>query len=337
MAVRTTKRSFAVFRTWMGHILRRLGFNAQGPALLFGVEEGCMATVGRGTIWSAGLLLLLIPMTAPALQEEGEEKEAAMERIRARLDEQKWKNAIKEIKSYRRKHAKTDEEKEEVAGLMALAEGHQDLEKIEKDYRKKRKPRKTSRNLAKFLREYSDVPVLVEKGEELLEVARSEYVLVLEDFEDWKAGDGDDDGKKRERMTVVDDPKFVKHGRKACRWNSGKGWDYWSIESPQPDWSEYDYFCAWIYNEKVGPRPGRIDIEPTVGGYHYFRTFLVIDWVGWKEIRIPLTGRASMFGRHGNPDWTSIERVDFDHDDYYGGGTAIDIIIDDIRLEKAVK
>lgn len=292
-----------------------------------------MATLDGMRWWSAGLALSVL-LLVPVLAQEESEKEADMERIQGLMETGEWRAAVKALKSYKRKHAKTEEEKEEVGGLALLAEGELALEKIETDYRKKQKHRKTARELAKFLRKYSEQEELAEKAKEILQVARSQYVLIIEDFEDWESDD-EDNRRNTRRFTLIDDPKLVKHGDWSCRWRAGKGWDYWSIKSPQLDWSEYDYFCMWIFNEKMEKRPGRIEIEPHSGGYHYFQYYLAIDWVGWKEIRMPLRGRASKFGRHGNPDWSSIEEIDFDHDDDIG--TMVNIIVDDIHLEKHVK
>ena len=68
---------------------------------------------------------------------------------------------------------------------------------------------------------------------------------------------------------------------------------------------------------------------------HYFQYLLTIDWTGWREVRMPLQGKRSKFGKHGNADWSMIERLDFEHDD--DTGTAVEIVVDDIRLEKATK
>lgn len=280
-------------------------------------------------------LVLAILRGAPVVAQEGSAKEEAMEKIQTLLDGGEWKDAARALKLYKRKHADSDEEKEEASQLMDRANGFLKFEKIEADYRKKEKARKASKELTKLLGKYHHVPDLKEKASELLDAVRSTYVLVIEDFEDWEAEEGEDDGRISRKRAIVRDPKFVKHGEASCRWSAGRGWGYWRIDSPELDWTKYDLFCVWIYNEKLGKRPGRIEIEPRSGGWHYFQYYLAIDWVGWKEIRMPLRGRTSKFGRHGNPDWSSIETIDFDHDDDVG--TSVNIIIDDIRLERAVK
>ena len=137
------------------------------------------------------------------------------------------------------------------------------------------------------------------------------------------------------RMTLVEDSKFARHGDFAGRWSPGKSWVNWSVGVEEPDWTQYDFFCVWIYNAKVGPRPGQMEIEAHSGGQHYFQYLLTIDWTGWREIRMPLRGRTSKFGKHGNADWSMIERLEFEHDD--DTGTSVEIIVDDIRLEKATK
>ena len=282
--------------------------------------------------WAFAVVFSLI-LALPATAQVGSEKEGAMKNIESFMEEGNWKKALKGLKSYRRNYAKTEESKDEVDRLIKRAKGSQRLDKIETDFRKKGKPRKAARKLTKILKEYGENPEVVDRGKALQEEDRSLYVLDIEDFEDTKGADDDDDNAGRSRRrSIVGDPKLVKHGKYSCRWSTGMGWSYWSITSPQQDWSEYDFFCMWIYNEKVGSRPARIEIEPHSGGWQYFQYYLAIDWTGWREIRVPLTGRTSKFGRHGNPSWESIQRIDFDHDDDVG--TPVNIIIDDIRLEK---
>ncbi|MCZ6691865.1 MAG: hypothetical protein O7H41_19945 [Planctomycetota bacterium] len=287
----------------------------------------------RVTIGWAFVVVFSLILALPATAQVGPEKEEAMKSIMSLMDAGNWKKAIKALKSYRRSFAKTDESKEEVDRLIERAKGSQALDKIETDFRRKAKARKAANKLTKLLKEYGEIPEVVDRGKALMEAVRSQYVLVIEDFEDSKGEvDDDDDAGRTLRRSLVGDPKLVKQGEYSCRWSTGRGWSYWSITSPTEDWSEYEYFCMWIYNEKVGSRPARIEIEPHSGGWHHFQYYLAIDWTGWKEIRVPLTGRTSKFGRRGNPSWKSIQRIDFDHDDDVG--TPLNIIIDDIRLEK---
>lgn len=271
-------------------------------------------------------LFLSAGIAAPSIAQEPEDPHAAREEIEALLAAGDWKAAEKAAKSFRRKHATTEELEKVAERLAAHAEGGAELDKIEKAFRQSSKPRTTARKLDRFLEEYREIDELAERAAELREAARSMYVLVLEDFEDRKA---DEDS----RLTIVDDPELVKHGEKAGRWNAGAGYRTFTYESPQPDISGYDFWCAWIYNAKKGPRPGHVRIDANSGGEHYFSFFLAIDWVGWKEIRMPLRGRASQFARHGNPDWALIEYFDIYHDD--DAGTPVDLVLDDIRLEKA--
>ncbi|MCZ6689763.1 MAG: hypothetical protein O7H41_09180 [Planctomycetota bacterium] len=280
---------------------------------------------------SAGLILLVLLMGSPSSWADTE-KESAMEKIQSLMQQEDWKKAIKAIKTYHRKHAKTDEEKAEVSDLLTTAEGRLALDEIETYYRKRQKIRKPVRDLNKFIGEFEEFPELVEKAKGLLQALRSQFVHVLEDFEEW---DEDDPTRAGGKMTPVEDAKLVKHGEKSARWKTGTGWSSLLIDCTGLDWGEYAFFCAWIFNEKKSPRPSYIRFDPTSGMDHYWAYRLAVDWVGWKEIRMPLSGRGSLFSKHGNPQWDSIEYLRIRHDDEAGG--RLEVILDDIRLEKAVK
>ncbi|MCZ6601502.1 MAG: hypothetical protein O6952_00690 [Planctomycetota bacterium] len=280
---------------------------------------------------SAAVFLLVLLIGSPPTSADSE-KESAMEEIQSLMQQEDWKKAIKAIKTYHRKHAKTDEEKDEISDLLTTVEGRQDLDEIETYYRKRQKIRKPVRDLNKFIGEFAEFPELVERAKGLLQALRSQFVHVLEDFEVW---DEDDPTRAGGKMTPVEDAKLVKHGKKSARWKTGPGWSSYAIDCTGLDWGEYAYFCAWIFNEKKPSRPSYIRFDPTSGGDHYWAYRLVVDWVGWKEIRMPLSGRGSLFSKHGNPHWDSIDYLQILHDDDAGG--RVDVILDDIRLEKAVK
>ncbi len=285
---------------------------------------------------SVFVLALVAPLPGSTGDEDESKREAEMARIQSLMDEGDWKAAGKALKSYGRKYAKTDEEKAEVESLRLLAEGEIELALIQKKYVKKQHHRKTANQLSGFIEKYGQHEELRARAEEVLNAARSAYVLVIEDFEDEESfDDGEVLDTAPRGKSIVTDPKRVKQGRKAGRWKTGMGWDSWLFDSPKADWSEYDFFCMWVFNPKVNDPMAHLEIEPHTGGYHYFQYWLAIDWVGWKSIRVPLKGRASKFGKHGNADWAMIERLWFDKDE--GRGAPFDLIFDDIRLEKATK
>ncbi len=279
-----------------------------------------------------GVVVLAMLPLLPLRAQESSEKETAMEQITSLMDEGDWKKAAKAIKKYGKKYAKTDEEKVEVAQLMATAEGNPTLEKISKEYRKNQKHLTAAKKLRKFLVKYYEEEDLRERAEQLLEAARSSYVLVLEDFE--PVEDGPDGGEMRDD-TFTDDRKHVKHGLWARRFKSRSWSTICYFNSPEPDLTKYAFYCMWIYNAEKAKNMPHLRIDAMSGGSSYFSYFLAIDWVGWREIRMPLHGKRSLFGRHRNPDWAAIETFRIWHEDE--GAAPLDIIIDDIRLEKPAK
>lgn len=285
--------------------------------------------MGKG--WALCVAFCLLPLMPP-----DDPKEEARGKIDSLLENRQWKDAAKAIKTYKRKHARSQEEKEEAENLLALAEGHRKIQSIQEEYARKKRARKCVLDLRKVIQKQGHVPEVKERAEELIDAARSTYVLVIEDFEDW-ADDCEEDEEIRDerRKCLVDDEKLVKHGDWAVRWTTGVGAAFWFLDSPTPNWAEYDYFCCWIFNEKVGKRPGYLEVEPQTASGHYFQALLPIDWVGWKEFRIPFKGKGGKFGKEGKASWDAIEGVWLDHHSWSGIG--VDVIIDDIRLEKAVR
>lgn len=282
-------------------------------------------------------LLISLAGVGPVPFQEGSEKEAALQEIESLMEAGEWQKAIKAIKAYLRKHAETEEEKEEASGRLTEAEASLELEEIEAEYRKKPRPRRAVQKLDRFvgeyadLDEYPDLDKLRERAVELRDILRSEYVLIVEDFENWEGISEED----RPRMSQVSVPRLVRHGRSSCRWRAGIGWEECWLKNPLEDWSEYDLFCLWVYNEKKADRPGQIRIEPVSAEDHYYSFLLTVDWTGWREIRMPLTGKKSRFSRRGRPDWKMIESLGLFHSSL--SSRSAEIIIDDIRLEKAVK
>ncbi|MCZ6690147.1 MAG: hypothetical protein O7H41_11125 [Planctomycetota bacterium] len=282
-----------------------------------------------------GVTLSLLLVAPPFHQDDGK-KEAAMTVIQALMKDKNWKDAVKKLKSYKRKYAKTGEEEAKVDLMIDRAKTSQQLAKIRAEYQKKARPRKASEALRKLIRKHGDLEDLTAEAKTLLEAIRSVYVYEIEDFEDLEE-EKDPKVKKRRFMFPVTDPKFVQHGEQSCRWTSVFGGSTaHGFQVEEQDWSKYDFFCMWIYNErKAGKRPIHMRLEATSGGGHSYSYWQAIDWVGWREIRIPLLGRKSRFGKIGNPTWKSIGYLSMYFDDM--PGHQFDMIIDDIRLEKAVK
>lgn len=284
-------------------------------------------------VLSLGIVLSTLFTGALPLQEDTE-KGAAMEKIRTLMDGGEWREAAKKLKFYLRKYAETEEEKESVSALLALAEGSRELDAIEKRYREKEQPRRATRDLTKLLKKYAEIPELVERALDLRELTRSQYVLVIQDFEESK--DEEDGTPWGNFITRETDPKLVKHGESAGRWkNDYSGTTATTFKSPQEDWSGHDFFCMWIHNEKRGKRPIHMRIEATSSASHRFSYFQALDWLGWKEIRMPMNGKKSKFGRYGKPSWNTITYIAIYINDE--PGKTSEIIMDDIHLEKAVK
>ena len=179
--------------------------------------------------------------------------------------------------------------------------------------------------------EASSVASVLERAEEFYETLRAQYVGVITDFEtsDWP---GEDDG-----LEMVEDEGMVKHGFQAARFNTGVGERWVHIEPEITDWTPYTYFCFWVHNEKKTQRPGYIFIRPGITGSlweNHFEYIFPIDFTGWREVRIEFAGKKG-FGKTGKVEWSSIEEVQLHHPGV--SGVAIDVILDDMHLEKAVR
>ncbi|MCZ6691878.1 MAG: hypothetical protein O7H41_20010 [Planctomycetota bacterium] len=285
------------------------------------------------------LSLFLIP--SASAHEEGD-RESDLKAIHSLIEAGEFKDASKALKAYKKKYGRSAEEKERIESLTDLLEGSKDLAKIEDDYRKKQKPRRTAEKLGRLVEDFSQHPSLVKRATALLDAIRSEYVLVLEDFEGRKTGNKELDkllgrlGVPRAKgMTLTDDPRYVKHGKWSCRWKLTKGGSTHVISTPENDFSGYDYFCAWIYNGQRGGRPAQLRVDATSGWDTMYSYVFAVDWKGWREIRMPLRGRNSKFSRHGAVDWSAINFISIAYSAESPG--PLNIVIDDIRMEKAVK
>lgn len=281
--------------------------------------------MSRAGIW----VLVLLPLL-PLPQEN--EKEAARENIQGYLEASDWKRAAKALKSYIRKHVLTEEEEQEARASLDRAEGFYEFEKIQKEFQKKERVRNSAEKVADLLEEYGQVPDLRAQAEEYLGGLRSRYVLSLESFENWE----DKDAVTATGLQLESDPEYVKRGRGAGRWTSPGGGAI-TVPIRQEDWSEYAYFCLWIYNEKLDrKRPTHIEVMVgSVDGRGCFITHFAIDWTGWKEVRKLMITRKTEFSKAGGAEWNAVTRLTLQHDDTHR--LPFDIVLDDIRLEKAVK
>ena len=96
------------------------------------------------------------------------------------------------------------------------------------------------------------------------------------------------------------------------------------------DWTKYSALVMWIYSKE---KTGRFTIDAVTRGDDYFEAWNNITWTGWKEVRIPLRGKGSRFSRIAKAKWSRITRFRIWKND----GTPLDIVIDDIRLERITK
>jgi hypothetical protein len=265
------------------------------------------------------VLILVHLLPPPPAQEKGE----AMARIEALLQEGAHEEALKALRIYRRKHAETDEEKEEVDALLRAAEGGMDLDAITEEYRKRKRPRRAVTRLDDLVREYRDLPGLISRAEKLRESLRSLYVLQVEDFE-------------KETSESVEDPDLVRHGKRSTRWKPRDREAALDTLLPEPqDWTEHAFFCAWIHSPDRTYPSTQLRISAIEGPlpYAWFEAYLVVDWKGWRNVRIPLRGRQGRFRPHGKPGWTGIGRIMV----FQEQGPLTELIIDDVRVEKATE
>ena len=290
--------------------------------------------------------LLCAPfLLGSSLPQEVQEKHSAMEKIRGYLDNGEWKAAGKYLKIYLKKHTSTTEERSEISALIREAKGFETFEKIQKEYQRGEKARKATGKIQDLLLDFSDVPDLVKLAEEYLEALRTQYIFVFDDFEGWpnpeaeKKMDSEEKKKLGPRITglVLETREArVKQGHQAGRWTSKRGGGSISLPPILDDWTGFDFMCMWIHNDKVYPKHiQHLRVHVSSGGPNFFRALIALDWRGWKEIRLPLRGRKSPFGKYGHGDWSSVTFVFIEHVDSLP--RSLDLVFDDVRLEKAVK
>ena len=267
----------------------------------------------------AAALLLGGGSAALALDREAK-KDALAEKLDGEMAEQNWKAAKKTSRELRR--LCDAEERESLDLRIFQIDGELAWDKVRVKHEKSKKPSGVLKELRKFTKKFGEDDDFAERAEALEKTVLGPYVAEVQDFE----GDLDD---KVTGGSVVTDLK--KEGEAALRWKDTTTNDESSlyVESETSNWSEYAYLTMWVHSSQVGSRL-TIDAMTDVG--HYYECWNNIDWTGWKHLRLPLQGRGARFGGRGRPTWSSIAALRFWKDE----GKPIDIVIDDIRLEKPI-
>jgi hypothetical protein len=285
---------------------------------------------GEQTMTRIFLALTATVLILPAAVVDDTEKDESRKKAQALFDGGEWKKAAKAFKVYLKKHAASDEEKEEIRGLLRRSEGEEAWSKISGKYQKDRRLRSAVSGIRRFLEEYGDILELWERATEFREGLRSQYVGIVCDFEDADWPEMED----VKSLEPVDDLEMIKHGDQAARWKTGLARERLFLEPPTRDWSGYTYFCFWIWSARKTHRPGYLTFQAVTSPGHLFQRIYCVDFEGWREVRIPFSGKDG-FGKMGMADWKSIEEFSIVHQ--ASAAIPLDIILDDIRLEKHVK
>lgn len=227
-------------------------------------------------------------------------KEKARKSIEALIESSDWKRALKAIGTYRKKHVRTNEEKERCRLWCRFVKGSQALDAITDYHRRHQKGRKTAERLYRFLEEYGGDEKLRERAEGILQAVRPTEKLVLEDFEDALPGPT--------RGTVDLVSEDVREGRRAGIWRSkDREEDYFYIYFQHGDWTDWEYLCLWVRTDR--PK-GKISFmamtEWNPSWPRHFYGFTNLAKRGWSLVRLPLRGEGSVFRRDGTADWSRI-------------------------------
>jgi hypothetical protein len=213
-------------------------------------------------------------------------------------------------------------ERETCVLLLRQIDAEKAWAKLTKSLEKKkytRVPLMALARLERFRAKYQDVAPLKARATTAIDKVRETVYTMVDDFEKELPS-----GLKR-----VDEPEHVKHGDRAASFVTHRGGSAQVfLDSPQSDWTEFDALVLWIYAKKKG---GRLTIDVTTGGSNYFEAWSNVDWTGWREIRIPLRGSKSRFARNGVANWENVSSLRL----WKPSGTSLDIVVDDVRLERA--
>ncbi len=98
------------------------------------------------------------------------------------------------------------------------------------------------------------------------------------------------------------------------------------------DWTEYTYIKIMMYSSKIQADTKFNVVAYSANGNNYFISYVPFDWIGWKEIVIPI----STMNKSGEAVWTDIDNLQlvftgWDNADFPGSHWNVDGI--DMRFD----
>lgn len=256
-------------------------------------------------------------------QDAGDDSKALTLQIEKHIEKREWKEARAAAKKLKRMLS-ADRRKDAVA-LLTRIDGREAFCKIQDSWKKSKHPKKAESQLARFLKKYAKSSELRKLVAPLQKEVREALYHVIEDFEE---------EVDPEYWIAVRGSEKVRQGEVGARWRSQRldestAYLYCDVK----DWTQYTHLVLWIYNADA-KKGGTITLDPYGEGpdEDYFQYLLTVNWKGWKELRLPLQGKKSRFQRHGKADWKTVDTLRF----YKEDGRKIDIVVDDVRLERAM-
>lgn len=284
-------------------------------------------TILAFTFTATFLMTNLIPVTesglsiSHSLESKGEKKSDKVLKLRKEakklFKKKKWQKASKSLTKL--KKMVQGHEKAMVEKMLFRTMGEIAWGKLKKSIKEKHKPHVVVAKVGKFIKKYKESRPLLKKAEVYQQSWLDKIYTTIEDFEDDRELDYD--------IQLISNPKLVKQGKRAGRWHTEKFKQYHILIKCPRDWSAHHTLVLWIHSKKKG---GRLTFDVLSDKENYFEAWNVIDWVGWKELKIPFQGKKARFRKEGRPKWTRIDSLRIWKDE----GKGIDIIIDDIRLGK---
>ena len=259
---------------------------------------------------------------APLSAKAAEDKDALREEVNQAIANEDWKKARAAAKKLKRALAR--EHRDEATKLLRTIDAREALEKIAKAWESRPRAKKALQDLDRFLMSVEGDEDLEKRGRELQKKIRDAVYFVIGDFE---SGIFNDWSSTREE-------KHVKQGEVAGHWNPEEDDAAVFLYSEQRDWTQYTHLVLWIYNADA-KKGSKFTLDPYVvdrGTEDYFQYTVNVTWKGWKELRVPLHGKKSKFLPTGKPTWKNIGGLRF----WTLRGRHLDLIIDDVRLEKRV-
>lgn len=262
---------------------------------------------------------IAICITLPPLQDDKEDD--LRDQLEQEMDRREWKAAGKTARTL--KGMLRGDERDEMEAVILRIKGEAEWEKVMKAKKDGKKPSKILSSLRKFTKKFGKDEELLERAREMEEVVIAPYVDMVADFE----GDTEDTFLGN-GAGIVTEPR--KQGKCALQWSwSDSDSESLYIASQVQDWSDSPFVSMWIHSKRKGSRL-TIDVVSDVDDF--YECWSNIDWVGWKLVRLPLRGRGARFATRGKPSWGNIIAMRFWKDE----GTPIDIVIDDIRIERPI-